>query len=104
MAVTLVIAIGSVSVCAPLLYRCQLSGFPSGVNHCFTNGTRTTQFCWYNDAQAAQGAAWIVHLFLVIFLVVSIVRLCIWGKRWKEDSRRQALENYDRLDETPAAV
>jgi hypothetical protein len=34
--------------------QCQLSGFPSGVNHCFTNGTRTTQFCWYNDAQAAQ--------------------------------------------------
>ena len=37
-----------------LLASCPLTGFPSGMERCFTNGTMTTEYCWYNDAQAAQ--------------------------------------------------
>ena len=37
-----------------LITSCPLTSIPSGTEMCFTNGTKTTEYCWYNDAQAAQ--------------------------------------------------
>jgi hypothetical protein len=61
--------------------------------------------CWYDNAQSAQGAAWAALVFLVVFLIVSLIRLCIWGRRWKLKRQRQALQNYAQLEEEkPAAI
>ena len=52
-----------------------------------------------------QTAAWIIHIFFIVFFAVNIARLVILIRRRKEDRRRRQLVEYDTADEAlPAPV
>ena len=51
-----------------------------------------------------QAAAWIIHIFFIVFFAVNIARLVIFIRRRREEKRRRQLVEYDTADDTPPVV
>ena len=77
---------------------CDESGFPMG-KQCGGSGN----ICWYGYAKQTEAAAWIIHIFFIVFFAVNIVRLVIFIRRRREEKRRRQLVEYDTADDTPPA-